>query len=159
MSCSSSTTRISSAINSTPVETKMRSFGGLAPRAGRQWLAGEAQGGARAPARGGGEADLSAVLLDDLLHDREAKAGALLARGHIRLDDVLPPLRQPDPVVGDGDGEEPAIHRGRHPDPSAEPHPGVSRPRFNGFGGILEHVSHRLAELVAVAIDRRDRLF
>src|SRR4051794_24364226 len=87
---------MSSAINHTP----SKSFRGLCRRAAG--LAGEAQDHARAAALQRREVKLAAVLLDDLLDDREAQAGAFLARRHVGLEDTLAALRQAHAVVADG---------------------------------------------------------
>src|SRR3990170_1364177 len=97
MSRSSSTIRMSSAIARSPC--KCRSFGGLAALGER--VAGETQRDARSPAIGGGEGHVAAVLLDDLVDDREPEPGALVARRHIGLDDALAILRQAHAVVLD----------------------------------------------------------
>src|SRR5688572_12558881 len=101
MSCSSSTTRMSSAINRSPLKYACAaSFGCLAAGARGGRLAGETQRRAGSAFGRGGEIELAAVLLDDLLDDREAEPGALVARGYVRFHDPHSFLRQTDAVVG-----------------------------------------------------------
>src|SRR6185312_1323720 len=67
----------------------------------------------------GGDAQLdrAAVLLDDAADDREPKPGALLARGHVRLEQTAAVfLRQADAVVDDVDDDVAAVARGDDPD-------------------------------------------
>src|SRR6476619_6310824 len=113
MSCSSSTTRMSSAINEF-LWLSFRRLGG-----GRFGFAGKVQRRLGAAAVGRGKGNVAAVLLDDLLDDREAQAGAVLARGHVRFENVLAAFGQANPVVGDRDGEPLVVEAHRDRDPSA----------------------------------------
>src|SRR3990167_11414341 len=47
--------------------------------------------------------EFAIMLLDDLLHDREAQSGAALPRRHIGFGDGITRLRQADPVVSNTD--------------------------------------------------------
>src|SRR5215213_5932323 len=95
MSRSSSTIRMSSAIMRSPLVgiglDLNVSFGGrlTVTLGGATRVAGKAHcDNGSAPGRGG-ERHLAAVLLDDLVDDRQAQAGALVARGHVRFEDAV----------------------------------------------------------------------
>src|SRR5512139_2606082 len=150
MSRSSSTTRMSSAINRTPMSLQLRSFGGLAAGSHGHRLAGETQDRARAAAWCRSKGEIAAMLLDDLLDDRESEASALLARRHVGLEDAHPTLRQADAVVGYADRELPLVGSDLDFDSSAVIGSGLAPLRLDRFGCVLEHVGHRLAELVAI---------
>ena len=69
-------------------------------------VASEAQGHARAAARSGREVHFAAMLLDDLLDDREAQAGALFAGRDVRFQIAHAALRQANSVVADAHGQD-----------------------------------------------------
>ena len=131
----------------------IRAGGGIPGRR----IAREPHGYAGAAIIDGGKNHLAAVFLDDLLDDREAKAGALFARGDIRFDDPLAVLRQADAVVGDRDRDRGAVSLpfAGHPhrDPSAIIIRRGAGAGFDGFDRVLEHVGHRLPDLMAIAQD------
>src|SRR3954467_5841709 len=101
MSCSSSTTRMSRAINRSPLKYVCGgSIGRLAAGTLGRRIAGEKQRRARPTFGRSGEVEFATVLLDDLLDDREAETGALLAGRHVGLHDPHAFLRQAHAVVG-----------------------------------------------------------
>ena len=79
----------------------------------------------RAAARAVGEGDRAEMLLDDLLDDREAEAGAARARRHIGLDDAVALGGQADAVVGDGDARRASSSPARS---SSRPRPRSASP-------------------------------
>src|SRR5690606_39385903 len=99
MSCSSSTTRMSSAINRSPSKVLAPlSFRRLASGGDPRRVARKAQDRPRAAAVREGKTEFAAVLLDDLLDDRETEAGARLVRRHVGLHYGHPHLPEPNAV-------------------------------------------------------------
>ena len=99
----------------------------------------------------------AAVLFENAADDREAKAGALLARRHIGLEQpVAVFLRQADAVVDHVDHDVVALARGRDADAAAAE---LGR-RHGGdrLGGVLDDVGERLRDQPAVEA-RRHRVF
>src|SRR5690606_10578642 len=156
MSCSSSTTRMSSAINRSPSKVLFPlSFRSLAAGSDARRVASETHDRSRAAAFREGKAEFAAVLLDDLLYAREAETGALLPGRHVGLHDADALLRQPDAVIGDADRQLLVVELDLDGDPPAIVRLGIAQARVDRLGGVLEHVGHRLSELVPVAFDTR----
>src|SRR5215813_9711384 len=99
ISPSSSTTRISDAINDPflLIFTSLMSLGFLRE--------GECEGHFRAlPILGIAQGDLTTMVFHDLAHDREPQAGAFGAGGNVRLGQPVPVFRrQADAIVGDAE--------------------------------------------------------
>ena len=93
------------------------------------------------------------MLLDDLLDDREAEAGAAHPRRHIRLGQPLAVLGQADAGVENVDDQLVPVAsctRSSTRSPARLCSPRLRRD-FNRFDRVLDDIGQRLAELAAVA--------
>src|SRR5579875_1555479 len=151
MSASSSTTSMSCAMGSLPLDTL-----GLAGLGNARIGACELQGHARAAAVAVLETQLAAVVLHDLLDDRQTEAGAAGARRHVGLGEPVALLmRQPDAIVLDHDANG-ALGIGHADADAAWRRAGAAR--LDRLGGVLQDVDQRLADLATVATEA-DRLW
>ena len=95
----------------------------------------------------------AAVFLDDAADDGEPEAGALLARGHVGLEQpVAVFLRQADAVVDDVDRRFVALARGKDADCALAEL--VRRHGGDRLGGVLDQVGERLRDQPAVEARR-----
>src|SRR3954451_9197598 len=91
----------------------------------------------------------AAMVLDDLLDDRQAKAGALFARRHIGLEQPLAILaRQTLAIVDDIDADLAVLDAGD--DANDAGLPVLALDGLDGFGAILDDIADRLAHQPAV---------
>src|SRR3546814_9998766 len=118
MSCSSSTTRISSAMCSTVHCSVFRMNAAPSAQAGER-LGVENEPDERAPLPSVLELDRPEMLLDDLLDDREPQAGALCPRRHIGLGQSSPVGRSADACIADLDADLPICLADPHGEPVA----------------------------------------
>src|SRR5262245_61975392 len=153
MSASSSTTRISAAMDG-PRRRILR----LRPDARIDLLA-EDQTDRGAAALAVAQGQQSAVVLHDLLDDGEAQARAAGPRGHVGFGEALASLdRQAPPIVADDDRH--IFGAFGHPDlnPTAVATSIVAgKAPIDGLTGILQQVGQRLADLPAIT-DQRHRM-
>ena len=94
------------------------------------------------------------MFFNDLVDDREAEAGAFLARRDIGFHDPFAILRQPDAIVGDCDHDCVFVLGHLYADATAIV--GLcllTGACFDGFGSILENVRHSLPKLVPVGLN------
>src|SRR3546814_8748069 len=85
----------------------------------------------------------SDLLLDDLLDDRETKAGAARSRGHVRLDQPVAFDRQTDAVVGHLDRH--IIVFGIFRKPHHDVAVGLIIARFDRLDRVLDDIGERLS--------------
>jgi len=105
----------------------------------------------RAAARPVEEGDLAEMLLDDLLHDREAEARAAHARRHVRLGQPLPLFRKADAGVHDVDDQLAIVLADLQVDAIAgEVVLSPAPPRLDRLDGVLDDVAERLPKLSTV---------
>src|SRR5689334_10346512 len=133
MSASSSTIRMSCAMDDRP------RLGFDALRRRLLDPAGEHETDARAAARRILEPELAAVILHDLLDDRQAEAGALGAGRDVGLGQAIAPLdRQPLAVVVDlDDGRALGVAQADHDLSPRQPLVTGLLPPFDGVEGVL----------------------
>src|SRR5690606_38600086 len=153
MSLSASTTRMFKAMRPAPAQNIVRivSLRRLAASQCLRRRAGEAHRYARSAALLTGEQHFAAMLLDNLVHDRETQPGALLARRDIGLDDALAIGREANAIVRDRNFDELVLSENLHLDFASiigvlSGGPGVDR-----LDRVLEDIGCGLPELMPVA--------
>src|SRR5688572_21712807 len=92
------------------------------------------------------------MLLDDLLDDRQAEAGAADPRGHVRLGQPLAVFGQADAGVENVDDELAVVALQTNLDavPGQTMLAAIS-PCFNGFNTVFYNIGESLGELAAIA--------